>query len=676
MNRLARTVFLLVLAVAGAAAAQPARLEPELACRCHGDVQSLLRGAGNLHEKLTCTDCHPGRFFAPHVSPQVGARAGQASTVFGPVARHSPAAFTSCAKCHEKVVAAWTESVHGLPGKLDAEGVKRPSCVDCHGAAHAMTRQNQIKAARAERCIRCHGFADKGKPPTPAHIVDTYRDTIHGKLLRLGSSRVAACADCHTSHSVLPAADPRSTVHESNRRATCAKCHPRATESFARAVSHTPHTIDEDFWTGLTAFGFSVLTVGTIALLFVHVILDFIRAGREALRRRREGDHHEPQAEKAPLAADDPVPRFDIHMRIQHWGMMASLIALAITGWPLKSASLRTSAAYVTAIGGQDVARLMHRVAGALLIAVSVYHVGYLAWLLRKGRLTLQMVPSPRDLGHVFGNLAYFVGLARERPHFGRWTYYEKFDYWAVFWGMFIMGGSGLVLWFPVAASHLLSAKLIAISQIAHSDEALLAALAIFLWHFYNVHLRPTVFPMSPVWLTGKMSAEALYEEHRAEYERQYGTAPPAPAKVPSTWHQHYFWSYIGVIVVLVAATVVVAADYRSVRSDVLAIGSKAKRVEQTMALAAMPRAHDKGVYDEGFDVFARCTSCHRQDRVDAGTFPHKRHFEKGRVASQCAGCHELRFHQSLKTRVEGCFKCHDISQVKEPRVLGKPSGL
>jgi cytochrome b subunit of formate dehydrogenase len=128
------------------------------------------------------------------------------------------------------------------------------------------------------------------------------------------------------------------------------------------------------------------------------------------------------------------------------------------------------------------------------------------------------MVPGPKDAKHAVQNLLFFVGLRKERPNFPRFTYFEKFDYWAVFWGVLIMVGSGFVRWFPDLTVKYFPSWTYEIAHFAHADEAILAGLAIFVWHFYNVHLRPGIFPMSKVFLTGRLTMSELKHEHPAEY--------------------------------------------------------------------------------------------------------------------------------------------------------------
>lgn len=220
------------------------------------------------------------------------------------------------------------------------------------------------------------------------------------------------------------------------------------------------------------------------------------------------------------LSADGRVLRFDGHQRIQHVLMFTSLMTLVLTGWPLKAAGVGPSRYLATALGGVENLAIIHRVAAVIMLIAAVYHLTYLTVLAARQRLQFDIVPGPQDLRDIAANIRYYLGLQPEPPRFGRFTYFEKFDYWAVFWGIAIIGGSGLVLWFPVKATMVLPSWVVNIAFIAHSDEALLALMYLFIFHFYMVHLRPAIFPMSWVWIEGKMSLTEYQHEHGRDFDR------------------------------------------------------------------------------------------------------------------------------------------------------------
>jgi hypothetical protein len=144
------------------------------------------------------------------------------------------------------------------------------------------------------------------------------------------------------------------------------------------------------------------------------------------------------------------------------------------------------------------------------------------------------------------------------RPKFDRFTYWEKFDYLAVFWGVAMIGVSGLMLWFPDFFSKFLPGWALNAAYIIHSDEALLATGFIFLFHFFHTHLRPEAFPMDPVIFTGEMPLERFKEERPLEYERMVanGTLEKflVPAPEQSNMTAGYVFGTIAVIVGLACA--------------------------------------------------------------------------------------------------------------------------
>jgi len=215
--------------------------------------------------------------------------------------------------------------------------------------------------------------------------------------------------------------------------------------------------------------------------------------------------------------------RFSLVFRIQHIGLFVGVIILIVTGLPLKYPEAALSEYFFRLIGGIAVSGIVHRVGASLLIAVGVFHMCYIAFT-REGRLQFRhLFPRIKDVTDVFANLKYFFGFSKNGARFGRFSYLEKFDYWAVYWGMVIMIGTGLMLWFAGKVIALLPKFWIDVAREAHSDEALLATLAIIIWHFYNVHFNPEHFPMNTVWLNGKLSEDEMKRHHPLEHEELTG---------------------------------------------------------------------------------------------------------------------------------------------------------
>jgi formate dehydrogenase subunit gamma len=224
------------------------------------------------------------------------------------------------------------------------------------------------------------------------------------------------------------------------------------------------------------------------------------------------------------------VERFNIVFRIQHVIMFVTFLLLAFTGWALKYPEVESSHWWVNIWGGPETAGIIHRVSGVTMLLDFGWHVAYLGYLFATGRMKIRavttIIPLPRDIVDVVQNYFYFFGLSKNRPRFARFSYLHKFDYWAVFWGMGIIGASGFALAFPVFTSRIFPQAILGwiwpLLRIMHSDEALLAIVFILFWHFYNEHLKAGKFPMSWTWLTGKISIEEMKHEHPREFEYMF----------------------------------------------------------------------------------------------------------------------------------------------------------
>lgn len=227
-------------------------------------------------------------------------------------------------------------------------------------------------------------------------------------------------------------------------------------------------------------------------------------------------------AEKKALEeADESFIRFGLNFRIQHMTLFASVLLLIFTGMPEKFHEAGISSFIINTLGGIKIITILHRMGAIGLTVMFTYHCLIYTTFFKQGRKDfIELIPMPKDLFDVIQMIKYFFGYSQERPKFGRFSYIEKFDYWAVYWGCIVMIGSGIIMWFQVKSINFFGKFIVDIAKEAHSDEGLLCALAILIWHFYNVHLNPRVFPMSWVWWNGKLTKEEMLEEHPLEYER------------------------------------------------------------------------------------------------------------------------------------------------------------
>jgi len=299
--------------------------------------------------------------------------------------------------------------------------------------------------------------------------------------------------------------------------ATCRKCHPGATRRFAGYLTHATHHDPKKYpWLFWTFWSMTALLVGTFTVSGAHTLLWLPRA----LQMRRQNGR------AAATAGTLEYLRFSRLNRVLHVVMIVSFMSLALTGMTLKFSFTAWARGLSRLFGGFESAGYIHRVAACLMVAVFVTHLYDL--VRRKGtehgswRAMLRrpdtMLPTRRDLAEFVGSIKWFLGLG-PRPHYGRWTYWEKFDYFAVFWGIAAIGSTGLTLWFPEFFTRFLPGWFINVATIIHSDEALLATGFIFTIHFFNTHLRPEKFPMDIVIFTGRMPLEELQRDKPAEYQ-------------------------------------------------------------------------------------------------------------------------------------------------------------
>jgi len=231
-------------------------------------------------------------------------------------------------------------------------------------------------------------------------------------------------------------------------------------------------------------------------------------------------------ATAAADTAEQEVLRFSRLNRLLHIIMIVSFMSLALTGMTLKFSYTRWAVIVSGLFGGFESAGYVHRVAAVFMFGIFIAHLVDLARMKKRERLSLRellfgpstMLFNRKDLRDFVGNIKWFLGKG-PRPHYGRWTYWEKFDYFAVFWGIAVIGLTGLMLWFSEFFTHFVPGWFLNVATIIHSDEALLAVGFIFTVHFFNTHLRPEKFPMDIVVFTGRMPLEEFIRDKPAEYE-------------------------------------------------------------------------------------------------------------------------------------------------------------
>jgi cytochrome b subunit of formate dehydrogenase len=219
------------------------------------------------------------------------------------------------------------------------------------------------------------------------------------------------------------------------------------------------------------------------------------------------------------------LTRMTLNQRWQHLILLLSFIVLVITGFALRFPE--TWFAHTLGMG-ENLRGILHRIAGVALMGAGIYHLYYVAFVREGKKLIRDLMPGPKDAVDVWITMRYYLGLSKEKPKFGRFTYAEKAEYWALVWGTALMGLTGIMLWAKVWVGNLLARWWVDVATAIHFYEAILATLAIIVWHFYQVFLDPDVYPMNWAWYDGKMPAELYRHEHELDTEaveyREHGT--------------------------------------------------------------------------------------------------------------------------------------------------------
>jgi cytochrome b subunit of formate dehydrogenase len=461
----------------------------------------------------TCADCHGAHGVLP------------ASDTRSSVNRARIPA--TCGQCHAGIVEKYALSVHGQEAAKD--NGKAAICTDCH-SAHQISRvsADSFYADVINECGQCHDSPDKNGDRVGTYY-KSYHESYHGQVTKLGGKRAARCSDCHGSHDILPVADPASRVNKSNLIQTCAACHKEANDKFVKFEPHADHRDSKNYPILHGVWLYFMVMMGSVFTFFgVHTVLWFIRSFFEK--------RHAPMQPSATA-----IRRFTTMNRVNHALVAITFFGLTATGIPLVFATHPWARTLATFFGGIEAAGIWHRFFAILLIANFVLHfvdlgqafmrrtVPWHRWLLGPSSL----VPRWKDAKDCFGMFRWFLGLGR-KPSLDRWTYWEKFDYWAEVGGSVIIGGSGLLLWFPELASRLVPGWAFNVATIVHGYEALLAIGFIFTIHFFNAHIRPGTFPVDEVIFTGSVPEEELKHSRPEEYNRLVQTGGLESLRVPA----------------------------------------------------------------------------------------------------------------------------------------------
>jgi predicted CXXCH cytochrome family protein len=485
---------------------------PQLCGDCHGkldhpamtrtgvgnafvDYSSSVHGQGLIKKGLLpsaiCTDCHSTHFILGHEDER-------ASIHF----KNVPA---TCATCHKGIYDEYAESIHNI-SSTDQEQ-KLPTCEDCH-SSHKIKeiQQDQFMTEVTHQCGTCH-----------EDLSETYTETLHGKAYTLGYLKAARCSDCHGAHDVQKVDDPDSHVGFNRVVETCQKCHPDANRRFTGYLTHATHHDKQKYpILYFTFWAMTSLLIVVFSFFGLHTLLWMPRSFKHLKEKRKAEKIHKRYY----------IQRFTLDQRIMHIFVILSFMGLALTGMMLKFANMPWAQTLADLFGGVQAAGRIHRISAVITFGYFFVHISSMIRTKFRTKTTWrQMILGKRslwfnkkDLKDFIGSMKWFLGLG-SRPDYGRWTYWEKFDYMAVFWGVGVIGLSGLILWFPEFFTKILPGWLINVAMIVHSDEALLAVGFIFTIHFFNTHLRPESFPLDPVIFTGLVPLDEYKEDRPEEFK-------------------------------------------------------------------------------------------------------------------------------------------------------------
>ncbi|MDX2111261.1 MAG: cytochrome b/b6 domain-containing protein [Verrucomicrobiota bacterium] len=492
----------------------------DMACQdCHSSLDLDTHPDGSRVKAVDCVECHSSAIgeassglhpmaTAKHAGEKVNCTACHGSHAILPLTKagsqmHYTAIVDTCGRCHPKEADESRKSVHGT---ALMDGVREaPTCTDCH-SEHTSAKADPIslKQISEQVCSRCHASTRMNfRYGLAGGEVESYRDSYHGLASRGGETQAAHCASCHGVHNIRASKDPLSSIHPSNLRDTCGKCHPGAGSKFTLGKIHHNGKNDLDDIGSMVNYWVKQVYICLIVIVLGFMVIhNFLAWRKKALAAFRSPDR--------------VVKRMSTSMRVQHALLAVSFIFLSISGFALQF----PDSWFGTFLGStESIRRVSHRWTGVFLLLLGVYHLLYLAFSADGRRWFKDMLPKLEDIRHIWENIRYFCVPGAKRPQFHRFGYPEKLEYWAVVWGMGIMGITGLAIWLKIGVTLYLPRWMIDVAITVHYYEAILAVFAIVIWHLYHVVFDPDIYPANWSFVDGTVSREWYEHEHGLDTE-------------------------------------------------------------------------------------------------------------------------------------------------------------
>lgn len=508
---------------------------------CHTTQAAKL--TSSAHATLTCDTCHDGHEAVPHppnlpkpqcatchedqshefqksvhaeeqrkgnaAAPDCALCHGGAHELLKPKTEAFRKALPDqCGMCHTDISEQYKTSIHG---QAVAQGIgQAPVCSDCHGS-HGILRPSNANSPVSRTHVRdtcggCHGNVQLSRQmKMPEDRLVSFDESFHGLAAKAGNQTVANCASCHGVHNILPSADAKSTINPKNLPVTCGQCHPGAGKRFVISQIHLVQGHESSAVDWVRRF-YTILIPLTIGLMLLHNAGDWfrklltLRGGKPVLVEHREPEHR-------------PAMRMFPFERLQHAVTAISFIVLVWTGFALKYPDQWWARPLMMMEATRPMRNLIHRLAAVVFIAVSVTHLVSLIVNRNLRRHWMELMPRVSDATEAAGTFAYNLGLRTTKPARSPHGYVEKAEYWAVVWGSLVMAISGCMLW----ANNLIMAHFpkswLDVATSIHFYEAVLATLAIVVWHFYSAIFDPDVYPMDTAWFSGYSVRKHLNHE-------------------------------------------------------------------------------------------------------------------------------------------------------------------